>query len=173
MKPKQKLDKMKIAGLVGTAILLQPLAQLAGCGRYEPKNIPSIGAVDENGIPYITEQGMARRKFEMEEDNYTARLKREHEITVLPGDTLEGIAKEVYGYRDMWRYVQDTNTASYVAGEYPRIFGKTPELKEDFAFKEGFNPSKDLMAGMSIRVYFDKPESAIRYSKEHPKRYLR
>lgn len=173
MKPKQKANIRNgfLAGLAGVVAVGCPIAQNAGCGRHERERIPEVQAV-RDGIPYTTEQERAARDLEMEEDNYTARLKREHEITVLPGDTLEGIAKEVYGYRDMWPYVLDSNTASYVAEGYPRIFAQTPELKEDFAFKKGFNPNKDLKAGMRIRVYFDKPESALKYSKEHPDRYL-
>ena len=169
---KRSNNRMNFLAALGAGITIYMGAQQLGCGAYEPKYIPEVRARNADGFEYISAQERAQRNLEMEEDNYTARLKREHEITVLPGDTLEGIAKEVYGYRDAWKYVLDSNSADYVAEGYPRIFGQNPELKEDFAFKEGFNPNKDLKAGMRIRVYFENLDRALSYSKEHPKRSL-
>ena len=169
---KQRINKTAIAGLVGAVILAQPIAQLAGCGKYEPKleDIPQVQAVNEFGEPYITEKERAARDLQMEKEDYTSMRQKTYKITVLQGDTLEGLAKEMYGYKDMWRNVFDTNNVNDRAITYPGVIGEDPDrYKQDCIFTDKSSPHK-IYPGQRINVYFSKPEDALAYAKKHPER---
>ena len=170
-KQKSKFSKTAIAGLVGAAILMQPIAQNAGCKRYEPRleDIPQVPAVNEDGIPYVSEKERAKELLQEEKEMYAQDRQNLYTITVLPGDTLEGIAKETYNSPKMQEDVFIWNNSDYAQEIYPRVFNANPELRGKYLFTNESNPDR-IYPGQKLLVYISTPKDAAAYAKKHPER---
>ncbi len=170
-KQKSKFSKTAIAGLVGAAILMQPIAQNAGCKRYEPRleDIPQVQAVNEDGIPYVSEKERAKELLQEEKEMYAQDRQNLYTITVLPGDTLEGIAKETYNSPKMQEDVFIWNNSDYAQEIYPRVFNANPELRGKYLFTNESNPDR-IYPGQKLLVYISTPKDAAAYAKKHPER---